>query len=164
MRTKQGTDFVSLLYAKQILMQKYIIIYTQFLGRAEGSFQDGRSRIKYFAISNTINDMKTTLILNRAYEKLPSAKNILRDFRYIQICYCTFGGTSKSQNLKVTSNSAGTVIKLPRRVYSRNTETSVSNDGNIPVFVFVSFLFLSSVIRFDKKCANSTQRSQSPNS
>ena len=32
------------------------------------------------------------------------------------------------------------------------------------VFVFVSFLFLSSVIKFDKKCANSTQRSQSPNS
>ena len=32
------------------------------------------------------------------------------------------------------------------------------------VFVFVSSLFLSSVIKFDKKCANSTQRSQSPNS
>ena len=32
------------------------------------------------------------------------------------------------------------------------------------VFVFVGFLFLSSVINFDKKCANSTQRSQSPNS
>ena len=32
------------------------------------------------------------------------------------------------------------------------------------VFVFVSFLFLSIVINFDKKCANSTQRSQSPNS
>ena len=31
-------------------------------------------------------------------------------------------------------------------------------------FVFVSFLFLSIVINFDKKCANSTQRSQSPNS
>ena len=30
--------------------------------------------------------------------------------------------------------------------------------------VFVSFLFLSSVIKFDKKCANSTERSQSPNS
>ena len=32
------------------------------------------------------------------------------------------------------------------------------------VFVFVSFLFLSSVIKFEKKFANSTQRSQSPNS
>ena len=31
-------------------------------------------------------------------------------------------------------------------------------------FFFVSLLFLSSVIKFDKKCANSTQRSQSPNS
>ena len=32
------------------------------------------------------------------------------------------------------------------------------------VFVFVSFFFLSSVIKFDKKFANSAQRSQSPNS
>ena len=64
----------------------------------------------------------------------------------------------------MTSNSAGAVIKLPPRVYSRNSEASVSNDGKIPVFVFVSFLFLSSVIKFDKKCANSTQRSQSPHS
>ena len=52
MRTKQGTDFVSLLYAKQILMQRYKInVDTQFLEKAEGSFQDGRSRIRYFAIS-----------------------------------------------------------------------------------------------------------------
>ena len=64
----------------------------------------------------------------------------------------------------MTSNSAGAVMKLPRRVNSRNSEASVSNDGKIPVFVFVSFIFLSSVIKFDKKCANSTQRSQSPNS
>ena len=32
------------------------------------------------------------------------------------------------------------------------------------VFVSASFLFLSSVKTFDKKCANSTERSQSPNS
>ena len=32
------------------------------------------------------------------------------------------------------------------------------------VFVFFRFLFLSSVIKFDNKCANSTQRSQSLNS
>ena len=62
----------------------------------------------------------------------------------------------------MTSDSAGAVMKLPRRVYSRNSEASVSNDGKIQGFVFVSFLFLSSVITFDKKCANSTQRSQSP--
>ena len=48
MRTQQGTNFVSLLYAKQILMQKQITIDTQFLERAEGSFRDGRSRGKYF--------------------------------------------------------------------------------------------------------------------
>ena len=41
MRTQQGTDFVSLLYAKQILMQKQISIHTQFLERAEGSFRGG---------------------------------------------------------------------------------------------------------------------------
>ena len=46
-------------------------------------------------------------------------------------------------------------------VYSRNSQASVSNDGKIPGFVFVSLLFLSSVIKFEKKCANSTQRSQS---
>ena len=40
MRTKQGADFVSLLYAKQILMQKLINNDIQFLGRAEGSFQE----------------------------------------------------------------------------------------------------------------------------
>ena len=47
MRTQQGTDSVSLLYAKQILMKKQINIDTQFSERAEGSFPDGRSRIKY---------------------------------------------------------------------------------------------------------------------
>ena len=55
MRTQQGTDFVSLLYAKQILMKKQITIDTQFLERAEGSFQDGRSRIKYLRHENNIN-------------------------------------------------------------------------------------------------------------
>ena len=61
----------------------------------------------------------------------------------------------------MTSDSAGAVMKLPRRVYSRNSEASVSNDCKIQGFVFVSFLFLSSVITFGKKCANSAQRSQS---
>ena len=101
MRTKQGTDFVCLLYAKQKLKQKWINIDTQFLERAEGRFQDGRSRIKYFAISNNIYDMKTTLILNREYKKLQSATNILGDFCYVQFCYCTFGCTSKAQNRKL---------------------------------------------------------------
>ena len=32
MRTQQGTDFVSLLYAKQILMKKQVTIDTQFQG------------------------------------------------------------------------------------------------------------------------------------
>ena len=114
MPTKQGTDFVSLLYAS------YISTIHSFLGRAEGSFKDGRSRVKYFAISNKIYDMKTTLILNREYKKLPSAKNILGHFCYVQFsefCYCTFGCTSKSQNRKWH--------RIQRRVYSRNSDASV---------------------------------------
>ena len=43
----------------------------------------------------------------------------------------------------------GAVIKLPRHVYSPNSEASVSNDGKIPGFC--KFLFLSSVIKFDNK-------------
>ena len=43
----------------------------------------------------------------------------------------------------------GAVIKLPRHVYSPNSEASVSNDGKIPGFC--RFLFLSSVMKFDNK-------------
>ena len=39
--------------------------------------------------------------------------------------------------------------KLPRHVYSPNSEASVSNDGKIPGFC--KFLFLSSVIKFDNE-------------
>ena len=72
------------------------------------------------------------------------------EFCYVQFCYFTFD-CAKS---KVTSNSAGAVIKLPRHVYSRNSEASVSNDGKIPGFCFCWFSFFSSVIKFDNKCAN----------
>ena len=41
------------------------------------------------------------------------------------------------------------MIKLPRHVYSPNSEASVSNDGKIPGVC--KFLFLSSVIKFDNK-------------
>ena len=43
----------------------------------------------------------------------------------------------------------GAVIKLPRHVYSPNSEASVSNGGKIPGFC--KFLFLSSVVKFDNK-------------
>ena len=86
------------------------------------------------------------------------------DFFYVQFYYCTFGvlvTKNKSQNRKWhRRNSAGAVIKLPRHVYSPNSEASVSNDGKIPGFR--KFIFLSSVIKFDNKWANSKQRSQSP--
>ena len=53
--------------------------YTVFK-KSRTKFQDGRSTIKYFAIGKKIYDVKTTLILNHEYKKLPSAKNILGDF------------------------------------------------------------------------------------
>ena len=88
--------------------------------------------------------------MNIEYKKLRSATNILGDFCYVQFCYSTFGCTNKSQNRKWHGrNSAGAVIKLPRHVYSPNSEASVSNDGKIPGFC--KFLFLSSVIKFDNK-------------
>ena len=52
--------------------------YTVFK-KSRRKFQDGRST-KYFAIGKKIYDVKTTLILNHEYKKLPSAKNILGDF------------------------------------------------------------------------------------
>ena len=61
------------------------------------------------------------------------------DFCYVQI------------NHKIESDmaGAGAVIKLPRHVYSPNSEASASNDGKIPGFF--KFLFLSSVIKFDNE-------------
>ena len=127
-------------------------IDTQFLGRAEESFQDGRSRIlKYFAISNKICDMKTTLILNREYKRLPSAKKNIWEI------FATFSFS------KVTWNSADAGIKLPCMLIRKtNDEICVKMMARYRfLFLLVCFFFLSSVIKFDKKCANSTQRSQS---
>ena len=47
------------------------------------------------------------------------------------------------------------MIKLPRHVYSPNSEASVSNDGKIPGFC--KFLFLSSVIKFDNEIHERSQ-------
>ena len=65
MRTQQGTDSVSLLCAKQILMKKQITIDTQFSERAEGSFPDGRSRIKYLRHENNINIVSNYHVLHQ---------------------------------------------------------------------------------------------------
>ena len=79
--------------------------------------------------------------MNIEYKKFRSATNILGDFLL---------RSNKSQNRKCHGrNSAGAVIKLPRHVYSPNSEASVSNDGKIPGFC--KFLFLSSVIKFDNE-------------
>ena len=73
--------------------------------------------------------------MNIEYKKLRSETNILGDFCYVEI------------NRKIESDMAGieqgAVIKLPRHVYSPNSEASVSNNGKIPGFC--KFLFLSSV-------------------
>ena len=94
--------------------------------------------------------MKTTLILNHEYKKLPSAKNILGDFSFVVIVL--LAAPSKS-HIEFSGRSDQVTVKPLCQMMPRYR-----------VFVFVSFLFLSIVINFDKKCANSTQRSQSPNS
>ena len=53
-------------------------------------------------------------------------------------------------------------MKLPRCVYSRNSVKS--SFDTVPGFCFCKFSFSFKCKKFDKKCANSTQRSQSPNS
>ena len=96
--------------------------------------------------------------MNREYKKFPSAKNILGDFWCIQFFYCTSGCTSKSQNWRGW-------IKLPCVFTHKTKDTSVSTWQDTRfLFLLVWFFFLSSVTMFKKKCVNSTQRSQLPNS
>ena len=76
--------------------------------------------------------MKTTYILCRDYKKLPLAENILGDFSYVQLFYCS-------------------IVLLAAQATARHGV----------VGLFVSFLCLSSVIIVDKKCADLTQRSES---
>ena len=75
--------------------------------------------------------MKTTLILNYEYKKLPSAKDSLEDFSCFVVIEQVW-----LHRVNRTSNSAGAVIKLPRHVYSRNSEAPVSNDAKLPGFCF----------------------------
>ena len=107
--------------------------------------------------------MKTTLILNPEYKKLRSRQTFWAIFATFNFVTVLLPAKVKGK-IESDIGFSGRRDKLPRRVYSLNNEASVSNDGKIQGFVFVSFLFLSSVIKFDKKCANSTQRSQSRNS
>ena len=55
--------------------------------------------------------------------------------------------------------------QVTSHVYSRNKGyICVKMMARLRVFAFVGSFFLSSVLKIDKKCANSTQRSQQPNS
>ena len=64
-------------------------------------------------------------ILNREYKKLPSAKNILGDLATFNFSIVLLAAQVIAKS-KVTSNSAGAVIKLSR-MFSRETkDTSVS--------------------------------------
>ena len=76
--------------------------------------------------------MKTTLILNREYKKLPSAKNILGDFCYVQFCYIVLSAAQVNRKIESDIEFSGRRDQVTRRVYSRNSEASVSNDGKIP--------------------------------
>ena len=53
--------------------------------------------------------MKTTLILNHDYKKLPSVKNSLGDFSCFVVIVQVW-----LHRVNRTSNSAGALIKLPR--------------------------------------------------
>ena len=75
--------------------------------------------------------MKTTITLNHEYKRLPSEKNILGDFSCF-VVIVLLAAPSKSH----FEFSGRSVIKLPRHVYSRNSEASVSNDAKIPGFCF----------------------------
>ena len=85
--------------------------------------------------------------MNIEYKKLRSATNILEIFATFN---CVIVLLAAQINRKIESDIAGIQrAKLPRHVYSPNSEASVSNDGKIPGFR--KFLFLLSVIKFDNK-------------
>ena len=109
--------------------------------------------------------MKTTLILNHECKKLPSAKNSLEDFScFVVIVQVWLHRVSKS-HIEFSGCSDQVTALFYRGMFTRETVKQLCQMmPGYRVFVFVSFLFLSIVINFDKKCANSTQRSQSPNS
>ena len=81
-------------------------------------------------------------------------------------CNCTskLAKSSKS-HIEFSGCSDQVTALFYRSMFTRETVKQLCQMmARYRVFVFVSFLFLSIVIKFDKKCANSTQRSQSPNS
>ena len=118
----------------QILVLQIRVLQILVLQIQSMFYKSNPVRVLQYAISNNIYDTKTTLIFNPEYKKLRSPTNILGDF-----CYCTFGCTSKSAKSKVTSDSEGAVMKLPRCVYSRNSvKSSFDTDTG---FLFCKFPF-----------------------
>ena len=101
-------------------------------------------------------------ICMKSYHQRKTFCEIFATFNFVIVLFAA------QENRKIESDiefSGHRDQACDRGVFTRETvfKTSVSNDGKIPGFVFVSFLFFSRVIKFDKKCANSTQRSQWPN-
>ena len=80
--------------------------------------------------------MKTTLILNREYKKLPSAKTfweIFPTFNFVTVLLAAQVNRKIESDLEFSGRHDQL---LPRCVYLRNCEASVSNDGKIPGFCF----------------------------
>ena len=75
--------------------------------------------------------MKTTLILNREYKKSRSTTNFWESFTTFNFVILLLAAQI---NRKIESDIE--FNGLPRYVYSRNSEASVSNDGKIPGFCF----------------------------
>ena len=68
--------------------------------------------------------MKTTLILNHEYKKLPSAKNILGDFSCFVVIVLLAAPTKSHIEFSGRSDQVTAAC-----LYSRNSEASVLNDA-----------------------------------
>ena len=78
--------------------------------------------------------MKTTLILNGNIKSYHQRKTFWEIFAQLNFVIVLLAA---QVNRKIESDiEFSAVIKLPRCVYSRNSEESVSNDGKISSFCF----------------------------
>ena len=80
-------------------------------------------------------------------------------------CNCTSLAAPSKSHIEFSGRSDQVTALFYRGMFTRETVKHLCQMmPSYRVFVFAAFLFLSIVINFDKKCANSTQRSQSLNS
>ena len=79
--------------------------------------------------------MKTTLILNRQYKKLPSAKHIVGDFGTFTFAIILLAA-QVNREIESDIEFSGRRDQVTAASLLRNSEASVSNDGKIPSFCF----------------------------